>query len=225
VAGDTLISIARNFNIPVQPILEANPSLEPPYRVNPGQRIVLPVEVHTVTRGQTLYSIGELYGFDWRDIARVNRISAPYTIYVGQKLAIPGVTCDLDEAVSPPEIDAVPKHKDKKRALVLTTTGKAPGANAYVLLDCRGHVVLVSLDKAPDPASFGKDYNNYKVWLVTNGRYAGYRMHKTPHNVWTFRGPKPLTNIDAIVISAEGNAVTTKPTGPIVASGKLDYTC
>lgn len=99
--GDTLRSIARLFGIPVQPIIESNPELSPPYVIRPGQKIILPVKVHTVTRGQTLYSIGDLYGFDWRNIARVNNIQPPYTIYPGQKLAIPGVTCTLPTPTCP----------------------------------------------------------------------------------------------------------------------------
>ncbi|NLK51830.1 MAG: LysM peptidoglycan-binding domain-containing protein [Syntrophomonadaceae bacterium] len=107
-AGDFLSSIARQFGIPVRSIIEANPELTPPYLIQPGQNLILPIKVHTVTPGQTLYSIGELYGFDWRDIARVNQINPPYTIRPGQKLAIPGVTCDILPPPVPPPPPACP---------------------------------------------------------------------------------------------------------------------
>ncbi|WP_126455517.1 peptidoglycan DD-metalloendopeptidase family protein [Sulfuriflexus mobilis] len=47
---------------------------------------------HTVTRGETLYSIAFQYGQDYRTLARRNRIKHPYTIYVGQKLKLAGTT-------------------------------------------------------------------------------------------------------------------------------------
>ncbi|NJP68067.1 LysM peptidoglycan-binding domain-containing protein [Streptomyces spiramenti] len=52
-------------------------------RLNPGRRS------HTVRSGETLYSIGRLYGVAWESIAATNNLSAPYTIYVGQVLVIP----------------------------------------------------------------------------------------------------------------------------------------
>ena len=39
---------------------------------------------YKVRKGDTLYSISWRYGWDYKDLARVNGISRPYTIYVGQ---------------------------------------------------------------------------------------------------------------------------------------------
>lgn len=41
---------------------------------------------YVVQRGDTLYSIAFRYGLDYRKVAEVNRIGAPYTIYPGQTL-------------------------------------------------------------------------------------------------------------------------------------------
>lgn len=41
---------------------------------------------YTVKKGDTLYSIGLEYGYDYKEIAQSNQISPPYTIRVGQKL-------------------------------------------------------------------------------------------------------------------------------------------
>ncbi|WP_250463774.1 peptidoglycan DD-metalloendopeptidase family protein [Microbulbifer litoralis] len=57
-------------------------SLEQP----PSQRI----RHHIVSSGETLYSIAWRYGKDFRDIAAVNGIAAPYQIYPGQKLQLAG---------------------------------------------------------------------------------------------------------------------------------------
>jgi LysM repeat protein len=45
---------------------------------------------YTVQSGDTLYSIGQRFGVSWQSIASTNGISAPYTIYVGEKLTLPG---------------------------------------------------------------------------------------------------------------------------------------
>jgi len=43
---------------------------------------------HIVRKGETLYSIAWQYGYDVREIARWNRIWAPYTIYPQQKIVL-----------------------------------------------------------------------------------------------------------------------------------------
>ena len=45
---------------------------------------------HTVKRGDTLYGISRTTGTSVRDLARLNNISPPYTIEVGQKLKLNG---------------------------------------------------------------------------------------------------------------------------------------
>jgi lipoprotein NlpD len=45
-------------------------------------------DTHTVKKGDTLFSIGLEYGYDYKDIARVNTIEAPYIIKIGQTLKL-----------------------------------------------------------------------------------------------------------------------------------------
>jgi len=44
---------------------------------------------HTVQPSERLFRIGQQYGVDWREIARVNNIADPGLIYAGQGLCIP----------------------------------------------------------------------------------------------------------------------------------------
>jgi lipoprotein NlpD len=46
--------------------------------------------IHVVAKGDTLFSIAWRYGWDYRALARVNKISSPYTIYPGQKIRVDG---------------------------------------------------------------------------------------------------------------------------------------
>jgi len=47
-------------------------------------------KTHIVKKGETLSLIARSYGVDFRDIAKRNGLKKPYTIYVGQRLAIRG---------------------------------------------------------------------------------------------------------------------------------------
>jgi murein DD-endopeptidase MepM/ murein hydrolase activator NlpD len=57
---------------------------------------------HTVKEGQTLYRIGLIYQVDDKLLARVNGISDPRQLRVGQKLYIPGATSSKDVSVVRP---------------------------------------------------------------------------------------------------------------------------
>lgn len=43
---------------------------------------------HVVERGETLYSIGWVYGYDYRQVAQWNRIKPPYYLSPGQRLRV-----------------------------------------------------------------------------------------------------------------------------------------
>lgn len=59
------------------------PAAPPPDHGRPAA-----VAVHKVVAGDTLYSIAFKNGLDYREIARFNRIEAPYRIYVGQDIKL-----------------------------------------------------------------------------------------------------------------------------------------
>ena len=46
-------------------------------------------EVYTVKAGDTLSGIGQRFGVDWREIARINDVDNPDMIFPGQKFTIP----------------------------------------------------------------------------------------------------------------------------------------
>jgi murein DD-endopeptidase MepM/ murein hydrolase activator NlpD len=47
---------------------------------------------HHVQRGQTLWSIAQAYDIELKTLAQANKLSNTHTLYVGQKLYIPGAT-------------------------------------------------------------------------------------------------------------------------------------
>ena len=97
-AGDTLYGIARRHNTPVRAVIDAN-HLEPPYIVQPGQRLVLPrVRLHLVQDGDTVYAVSRRYGVEVSSLVRANAIEPPYTIKLGQTLIVPGPAAGPVEA-------------------------------------------------------------------------------------------------------------------------------
>ncbi len=64
----------------------------------------------TVAKGDTLYSIARKYGVAVQDIATLNKLSAPYSLRVGQKLRVPGngdIVVAADKAPAPKPSPAV----------------------------------------------------------------------------------------------------------------------
>ena len=74
---------------PVAPVGRA-PARDAPAPPARDVRATAPVArgLHTVRRGDTLYSIAWRYGLDYRDVARWNAIPEPFTIRPGQRLRV-----------------------------------------------------------------------------------------------------------------------------------------
>lgn len=88
--GDTLYSIARNYDLPLREIIEAN-RLRPPYNLYVGQTLRLPkAQYHVVQKGDTLYNISKRYNTDMVSLSKANDLDAPYALNIGQKLVLPG---------------------------------------------------------------------------------------------------------------------------------------
>lgn len=112
-SGDTLFSIALRYNTDVETLRRLNNLSDDTIQVGqtlqvpgtgqesataPGEEASQPTPaasqqvIHVVEPGDTLSAIAAKYDVSWTDIAAANNIVAPYTIYRGQKLVIPGVS-------------------------------------------------------------------------------------------------------------------------------------
>ncbi|MEX0696975.1 MAG: LysM peptidoglycan-binding domain-containing protein, partial [Dongiaceae bacterium] len=89
IPGDTVYIVANRFKVPVRDMIEAN-GLAPPYRLRPGQRLVVPERRMYVARaGDTIDGVSRLYGVDRSTLIRLNGIGEPYAIRDGQRLLLP----------------------------------------------------------------------------------------------------------------------------------------
>lgn len=106
-SGDTLSAIAEKFGTSYSTLAALN-NISNPNLIYVGQVLNLNSQAsstantyagasrtstasegaYTVKSGDTLSGIGATYGINWQTIAAKNGISAPYTIYVGQRLVL-----------------------------------------------------------------------------------------------------------------------------------------
>ncbi|RPF49140.1 spore germination protein [Hydrogenoanaerobacterium saccharovorans] len=89
--GDSVYSIARQFGVSPQQIIDDN-QLKNVQRLMIGQSLIIPAESarHVVTLGQTLYSIAKSYGTTIQRILVANpAITDPSKLRLGQVLIIP----------------------------------------------------------------------------------------------------------------------------------------
>ena len=114
VAGDTLYSLSRKYNMTVDQLAKLN-NLSEPYQLSVGQKLqvaakgtssvqdTLTVRKPVVSRGEmrvelqeikiapgdTLYSLSRKYSVPVNDLAVMNNIKPPFTLSVGQVLRVP----------------------------------------------------------------------------------------------------------------------------------------
>mgnify|MGYP003858804789 CR=1 FL=1 len=81
----------------------------------------LRIKHHTVSRGETLYSIAWRYGKDFRELAAINGIAAPYQIYPGQHLRLSG---RAPVAAAPPVAKKRPQSAAAKPRSTTKSTAK-----------------------------------------------------------------------------------------------------
>lgn len=94
-AGDTLWSIAHQYDIDVDTIVGANSQLENANRLRIGQTLQIPGEkgiFHEVYRGETLWEISRIYSVTVEELVAANNLSANGIIQAGDKLFVPGAS-------------------------------------------------------------------------------------------------------------------------------------
>ncbi len=110
-SGDTLWSIAAQYNLDVDTLRWSNPELERnPDMLSVGTELaILPVKgvYHTVETGETLASIAKQFGVSEADILNypLNQMSSPDRLLADQKLVIPHGRKDVARPVPQPSGD------------------------------------------------------------------------------------------------------------------------
>lgn len=133
--GDTLYSISKRYRVDLPEITYAN-KLTAPYRLNVGQRIILPPpEKYEVRSGDSLSSVARLFNVSESRLAELNNILPPYRILTGEVLNIPrlrGLEGEIASVmVTPLAKEAVPAHRTDRSPIkkeVLSPVKREPSS-------------------------------------------------------------------------------------------------
>ena len=95
-AGDTLSSIANRFNVTLNELVSANPSVDPNLLAE-GQHIVIPglegitgiLDTEVIAFGDSLRSLSRRTQVSDEQLVKLNRLVSPTELYVGISLIIP----------------------------------------------------------------------------------------------------------------------------------------
>ncbi len=92
--GDTILSIAKYYNIPASVIISAN-NLKEPYNIKEGDVLNIPTsnfnifDYYTVKENDTLYKIANIYNTDVATLSEINGLNVNEYIYPNQVLLVP----------------------------------------------------------------------------------------------------------------------------------------
>lgn len=124
-SGDTLYSIAFNHGLDYKTLARLN-GISAPYRIYVGQILNLGQGVsaaggdYVVKPGDTLSKIAAAHGSSVQTLASLNHLSAPYTLYVGQRLSLAADGRSGAKASSTVNVAALPR--------TVSTTGQRTAA-------------------------------------------------------------------------------------------------
>lgn len=163
-AGDTIGSIANDYDISVQSILWAN-NLGPKDYLQIGQKIKIPAidgVLHTVKSGDTIEKIAKKYGADIDKVLAANGVSERTALQIGQEIVVPGG--------SPPAVISQPVRKIAipKSIAPISSIFKAPppastNVSSHFLWPTSGHIIT---------QYFG-GWENVQGWRIHTGLDVG----------------------------------------------------
>lgn len=166
---------------------------------------------YRVRKGDTLYSIAWRTGFDYRELARWNRLSAPYTIYVGQLVLTrppPSVTGQqAKKNIRPPTTSA-----DKAGAT------KAPAPPAKTAKTTAPSKKTSASSKKPAAKSTGSEKFKSKLswrWPTSGKTIKGFRANDD-----TRKGIVIAGRLGQKVVAAEQGKIVYSGSG-LIGYGKL----
>ena len=176
--------------------------------------------LHTVQRGDTVYSIAWRYGLDYRRLAMWNRIREPYTIYPGQMLR-------LERGASQPVAS-------KSAARAPASTGKSPAAPSSGSSRKMSKGTAATTAKARSPPSSASKQAGSATTLKKSGKSAakgsggsikGWSWPTKGKVVTTFsrsggKGIDIAGNLGQPIVAASGGRVVYSGSG-LIGYGQL----
>ena len=153
---------------------------------------------HTVEPGQNLYRISKAYGISEAELARINRVSDPKRLQVGQRIYVPGVT-QPRQVTSSSVTKASPKVKSSTTAPV-----KAPSP-------------LQAKKKAKTETTPSAKQSSSQLTKVPKGTFAWPVKGKL---VSRFGAKNGSSNKGIEIACREGNDIVAAAPGKVIYSGR-----
>jgi LysM repeat protein len=189
--GENLYRIALRYGTSVQALAAAN-GIVNTGRIYVGQRLVIPGasspppstppasgSTYVVRRGDTLSAIALRYGVSTWSIARLNNISNPSLIYVGQVLHIPsGGSPSTPPPSSPPSAPTSGRWIDVDLSAQRLTAYQ--GSTAV-----RSTLVSTGLPRTPTPTGQFRVYVKYASTTMSG---PGYYLTNVPYTMYFYKG-------------------------------------
>lgn len=226
--GDTVYTVAKQYNLPMRDIIEVN-NLSAPYKLDFGYRIKLPApNEYTVKKYDTLYTVAAMFDSSVNEVARLNNLRAPYALNAGQVLRLPSpharggsnmaggdFTIEPAESQTPMKVDAVEREviapppggtvaSAPPQPQVYTSTTPPP-APAQV------QTASVSAPKLPEEVPPRVKGNGKFMWPVDGKIISAYGpkadgLHNDGINIKAARGA-PVRAADNGVVVYAGNEI------------------
>jgi len=135
--GDSLWTIARQFQLSIQQVAQVN-NIEQDQRLSPGQLIkipkneedhsnsssVVPTVIHTVQGGESIWDITQQYRLSQEHISSVNDLNKPDALSIGQVIKIPIDNTKKEEANKEEEQPGLSLKKDQLNYQGMSTSLK-----------------------------------------------------------------------------------------------------
>ena len=183
------------------------------------------VGTYTVVKGDTLYSIAFRNGMDFRELARVNGVAAPYTIWPGQVLKLSGHGGPAPVVHTPPVIAKAPQGTPQQTppsSPPAFQPVEPPVASAPKPAHASSVVPVPVAGATPAPPQAAPVAAAAAAPIVASGgtRSAGGVKWRWPASgavVGRFQSSAAIPGID--IAGKEGDAVVAAADGVVVYSG------
>jgi lipoprotein-anchoring transpeptidase ErfK/SrfK len=152
----------------------APPAPEPARNTSTGA-----TTVHVVERGQELGLIAREYGVSVEDIVRLNNLSNPDLLYVGQELIIPAAGVYV-----PSGADVPPAPTATGKSILVSTGHQRIYAYENGQL-VHTHLVSTGL---PDTPTVSGDYKIYVKYTATDMSGPDYYLPQVPYTMYFYQG-------------------------------------
>jgi murein DD-endopeptidase MepM/ murein hydrolase activator NlpD len=137
--GENLFRIALSYGLTTEELAQLN-GITDPDSLQVGQRLLVPAQggalpqTHTVQPGETLQSIGSLYGLSIEALVSLNNLANPNSLYIGQVLDITASPAASQNTTNTAPLVVAGSDAPQVESPLLPTGGQQPTTVIHTVL-------------------------------------------------------------------------------------------